>query len=306
MFRHLNLTGLGDVVALQCPTVLTSLDATPYRLPYTGLGALDITLCNLVAFFQNGLQPEPLPALGYTLVSLAELIYFPLVEASRTKPKSWLLNPIIAFTAFQLLTVGACIPWYWLLFLWEGGHRVRGVNATISQVDAEAITAGFAVGAVLPTLAMYYSQNSYATAVWQAFPLWVWLIQKAYTRVRGRVEGGSGYRTVQVVHALIFVSSTWVHWNMVFPGVGDWQSLKNMFTPSHVRLENGVLLATTEFLKLDIGVGVEATLVATFWLADNFYEILLLIAWHILAGIVGGPGAVLAGIGIWREWHVRR
>lgn len=271
-----------------------------YRTSYTGFHYLDVYLCMLVSFFQPAIHPYPHAVLVYFLGTHAPLVISPMVEGRRGRS-----HPLISFTSiiwgiYQVVTIGVGVPWYWLVFILTGSHQRFGKDAAISQVQAEAIAFSFFFGSLVPTFAMVYFDNIYATALWQAFPLWVSITERIYLYFRkptSTASGNNSYRIIQTLNFLVFVSASIVHLKMATSvwGTGDIRE------GSLGLLRKGV----SGLLIRDITFGFGISLLATLWFGKNLKDVMLLAIWSVAGGAVLGPSAALAGTAMWREHKLR-
>ena len=151
---------------------------------------------------------------------------------------------------------------------------------------------------------MLVSDNPYATAFWQPFPLWMFFIERIYLAIRPS-DPSSGYRTVQIMHATLFLIAATAHFYFMGPIMleGDLARIRALFipplnaTPKSAPAEVVIL----HFIQWDMMFVCLSTLLAYLWMAKSmrhFFEILL---WLVVGGGVLGPGAALAIVSAWRE-----
>lgn len=153
---------------------------------------------------------------------------------------------------------------------------------------------------------MLVLDNPYATAIWQPFPLWMFIAQHVYSTIRRPSQNAqSGYLTVQATHLILFLLSAIPHIIYVGPIVaaGDSARLKALFVPSlavpheNLSLQIGVL----DFIQWDIIFVSVSTLLACLWTARSVTQFIVMIGWFAVAGVLFGPGAGLIGVFAWRE-----
>ncbi|KAL0936021.1 uncharacterized protein CTRU02_208236 [Colletotrichum truncatum] len=169
------------------------LEAEP--IPFTSVKQLDALLTLLVRFFQPIVTGNDLPLtlfcvfMGGQVLALHMLI---LIEGMRFGSR----GKIISYTSawgilWQLITIGATLPVYFLVWLWTSG--VSGATTpdayaaaiSIDQVEARAITGAWTFGVLLPSIfaglpsprIISQQMQEVALAVWQGFPLWTGLWQ---------------------------------------------------------------------------------------------------------------------------------
>ncbi|KAF8813572.1 hypothetical protein BYT27DRAFT_6344264 [Phlegmacium glaucopus] len=268
-----------------------------YRVSYTGFHYLDVYLCILVSFFQPAIHPYPHPVLVYFLGTHAPLVITPMIEGRRERSHPLISFPSVTWGVYQVLTIGVGVPWYWLVFILTGSHYRAGKDATISQVQAEAIAFSFFFGSLVPLVAMVYFDSIYATVLWQPFPLWISITEQIYLYFRKPTFANKSYQIIQTLNFLVLVSSSIVHLTMATSvwGIGG------LTERDHGLLRKGV----AEFLTTDITFGFGISLLATLWFGKDLKEIMLLAIWSVVGGVMVGPGAALAGTAMWREHKLR-
>jgi len=272
-----------------------------YRVPYTGFHYLDVYLCILVSFFQPAIHPYPHPVLVYFLGTHAPLVITPMIEGRRERSHPLISFPSVTWGVYQVVTIGVGVPWYWLVFILTGSHHRAGKDATISQVQAEAIVFSFFFGSLVPFFAMVYFDSIYATAFWQPFPLWLSMAEQIYLyfvrKPTSAAHANNSYQIIQTLNFLVLVSSSIVHLTIATSVWG----IRGIKEGDHGLLRKGV----AEFLTTDITFGFGVSLLATLWLGKDLKEIILLAIWSVVGGVMLGPGAALAGTAMWREHKLR-
>lgn len=149
--------------------------------------------------------------------------------------------------------------------------------------------------------------NPYVTAFWQLFPLWMFFIERVYLTIRPSSQD-SGYRTVQTMHATLFLITATAHFYSLGPIIlaGDHARIRAFFLPSlsPTPVSAPVPVRALHLVQWDMVFVWLSTLFASLWTAksvSHFFRILLWIA--VGAGVLG-PGATFAIISAWRERHL--
>jgi len=306
IFGHLVQSGLREKIARQCSPALASLEVTPYRLNYTGFGSVDQNACTLVSIFHAAMSPAPSLFTNYFIWTLTPVVAISSIESCRNGRHFSLAVPVLFTLTMQVMSFGAVMPLYWLLFIWTGtaGLRAQGERTKVPQAQAEAIIFGIFIGFVVPTLCMLALEDPYVTAMWQLFPAWQALAQRVH--LFGRPVSRhpeSGYRTLRALYIAIFILSSSIHLSVVAPRVHDFSSLKRIFVPSISVLpsDTALELQVLDFLQFDAVFGFLSSLLATLWFGHTGKEVMGLTVWALLGSILFGPGAAITGAALWRE-----
>lgn len=307
IFAHsIKGSGLGAKLKAECPAFPGYGAATPYRITYTGLDPLDSKLCILVAMFHAAMEPLSFPFLTYFLGTAAPLTSIPAVEASRISRHFTIAFPIIIGAFCQTITVGVTMPIYWLCFILTSnlpGHE----KTMISQASAESILFSIFIGSIVPSAAMFILKDPTVTAIWQFFPLWASIAGWIHLKLRPIASAPeSGYVTIQMMHAAMFVIASSTHAAATWPSLQtkDINALKALFLPSISMLDPATTsaeLAAKDLLQWDATFAFGSTILASLWFAGSIKDLLAILAWYTVAIPVVGPGAAITGVLFWRE-----
>ena len=154
---------------------------------------------------------------------------------------------------------------------------------------------------------MLVLDNPYATAFWQLFPLWMFFIERVYLAIRPSSQD-SGYRTVQTMHATLFLIAVTAHFYFISPMLlaGDYAKTRALFipslnaTPKSAPAEVGAL----HVIQWDMIFVCVSTLLTFLWTAKSVGHFFGILFWSAIGGGVLGPGATFAAISAWREWRL--
>ena len=116
--------------------------------------AFDALLCRLVTFFHITMQDDlGLQYLAYFIGTGAILALLPSLEASRSRKSPLLAFPLLWLLASQVITLGAMLTVYALVFILSGAHR-KGTKEQqkITRAPAESLIFSLRIGAVVPSL----------------------------------------------------------------------------------------------------------------------------------------------------------
>lgn len=241
--------------------------------------------------------------LAYFVGTGSFLVTIPVVEASRSSG-SILAFYLIWGISGQIASLGVTTAVYWLFFALSEGNRhnrVRG-SMIISQAHAEAVTFGIVIGVAVPSIGMLILNDPYVTALWQIYPIYIYVAQAAHLFFRPASQHPqSGYRTIQVFYILSFILSSSLHFSTLWPLMNDMESLKTYFLPSLSPITTTSGAKVLDFLKWDYTFSIISTIMGTLWFAQSLEQILRLCAWYLLALPIFGPGAAVMGVALWRE-----
>jgi hypothetical protein len=142
--------------------------------------------------------------------------------------------PMLFGVLMQVLTVGAILPIYWLLFILTGAaqRRASGQNTIISSAHAQAVVFGLTVGVGIPSLCFLMLQDPYVTALWQLLPLWQQLAQSTHLLIRRpSAHPESGYSWIRALYIGVFIMASSTHIGAVAKAK-TLDNIKAVFLPS--------------------------------------------------------------------------
>ncbi|KAJ6606436.1 hypothetical protein DFH09DRAFT_1017435 [Mycena vulgaris] len=306
-FGNVYASGLLSTVEEKCPAYLSSLELTPHRLSYVGRPSIDQAICTVVVFFHFALTPEVLPFLTYFMGSTMALLALPAFEACRSGRHSLLALPVLFGLLMQVMTVGAVLPIYWLIFILTGAaqRRAGGENTQISSAHAQAVVFGLNIGAGIPSICLLVLQDPYVTALWQLFPLWQFLAQSAHILVRRpSAHPGSGYSWVSALYLGAFIIASSTHIGTVAKA-RNLEGIKDVFLPSVAPLTSAAPnMKVLDLLQWDGVFAFASTLLGTLWFARTSRQALGLTLWNVVGSALVGPGAAIAAVALWREAYL--
>ncbi|KAF6815178.1 hypothetical protein CSOJ01_03630 [Colletotrichum sojae] len=179
------------------------LQAEPTR--FTSIKPVDAILTLLVAFFKPIADGNDVPLTLFSVVFAGQIVplyLLVLVEGMRVANRGRLIitYPSVWGMACQLVTMGVTLPCYFLTWIWTSpipaaaaAHTPEALAAAVSvdQVQGAAATGAWALGYVLPSLALglpsprLVSESTQANllAFWQAFPVWTSLAHLVAARL---------------------------------------------------------------------------------------------------------------------------
>ena len=307
LFGHVVNAGFKKYSEGQCPTPIQG--KLPFQLQYLGGYAprLENTLCVLVALFHPIFQPEGVnhtPFVLDILTSLSAPVIVSFLEAARSKRPLLLGFPVVIGVVYQLFTGAVIFPVYWGVFL--AITRDHAVGSEIVQADAEAVLFGLVMGYFIPTFVMAYMTTPKPIAVWQIFPVLIYIFKGLHLSIRPRrLHNSSGYRTVQATYIIIFLISSIVHLRVLAAYKFDPQTIMTAFMPPLeipvAKTGQAVLSVINLFLQWDAVFIFGSTFMASLWFARSILEGILLMIWIVISSTTLGPGAAISAIFLWRE-----
>jgi hypothetical protein len=244
--------------------------------------------------------------LTYFLGTGVPFVILPVVEAYRTGQSRLLTYPLIWGLVSQTVSLGVTSTVYCFVFLLLGGVE-RGRKSSlrlITQADAEAIVFGIIAGAVIPTAAMLVLQDPYVTAIWQIYPVHVYIAHFLHLQIRPASKYyQSGHRTIQALFIGCFIISSSIHISIVWPMMNDYDTLREFFIPSVSMLDpsTDLTLQAFDLLKWDFAFSFVSVAITSLWFASNLKQFMAIIAWYIVAVPTIGFGAAVIGVAIWRD-----
>lgn len=126
------------------------------------------------------------------------LAYIPAVvlvlTLSLTRVSLSILTPLLGLL-YQTLSAGLVFPILGAIGVnlpTPTGSPGRSLQGKLTDVDVEGILLGILIGIVWPTYLIAWETTQMTLLLWQAFPLYAWAIQFAYTRVMTYGVGRKG------------------------------------------------------------------------------------------------------------------
>ncbi|KAF9481236.1 hypothetical protein BDN70DRAFT_803794 [Pholiota conissans] len=316
---------MGDAIDLLCRADNPA--SQKYHRAYTSIPTIDNAdpgPCVVVAFFHLLLdvpQASPLPNrfLGYLLGNGLPFVLVPMVEAYRYKGKQhWLLSwPTFWLLMTQVATMGFVLPVYFLLALMtrgQGGGCSEDDKYTVSgEKKVEALTFGLAIGAGLPSLAMIYLNDAFATWIWQFYPILVVSLRYVYLHFRSKntntnsaISQHKTPKILRVLYLTCFLVASLTHGFFVWPLIrrGKFRSMYDLLVPLPVSALDTMVhpsILVHNFLKWDYALSAASTLIAMLWSAGSVEQVGYMILWYALAIPVLGPGAACMGVLVWQN-----
>jgi len=303
LIGHLIKSGGAALLNSQCPP-----NPGPYSIRYVGLGPIDSLLCILVTFFHSSFDPATLPLTADFAASLSAPVALTFIEAARAGRSLVLAFPFALGVLYQLRGAGLAFPLFWLALILSGHTRLTRAAARIDQARAEAALFAVLAGFAVPSVLMLTLQDPVVTALWQFFPLWMWVTQAGHLFFRPSSRyHTSGYWTVQATFIFTFISSAISHVAVVWTMRDNFELLRTLYIPPLLPgnpATTSVQMAAHVFLQWDAVLTLGSSLLGTLWFANDVKEAGLIALWDGIASTVVGPGAAVSGVLLWREWRL--
>jgi hypothetical protein len=258
------------------------------------------------------MDPHNLPFNVELMTGIAAIATIPYLEAARQKRNLLLEFQWVIGIMYQKYTGGVILPIYWLLFVVTGAAALHYTpqahnGSKIDQKHAESIILALVVGFIAPTLAMFIAADQYAIAFWQAFPIWMYIVQLLYLSIRP-ASPTSGASTVNITFLGLFVLSALPHFyliTLILFSPNASAVFKSLFLPSLASLDpdsTTIDQGIMDLIKWDYVIMLVSTFAATIWVVDrNAKGIVGLVAWWVVSILLFGAGASIVGVFWWRE-----
>jgi hypothetical protein len=301
----------GQLVASGAISFIMEPDACPYppkyfsdsQLRYTGVPSVDQAVCIGVDFIKTALFRHVQPFAIYFASSLASSFLVMNIEGLRGDgPSLWF--PFVATLFSFIVAAGIVVPISWLyIFL----SSKRDARKSLTTGQAEALFLSHIFGYLLPTAAAVITVHELPILAWATCALWTAMLQYIWLSIRPPT-GASGFWTTQLALGTALLTSAAVHLTMMVTfsrrvspqDVIDWLPGWSIQDAKALTAEAVVL----QFLQWDALFTNVSTIVVGFLYADSWPEFLLYMMATPMILLGFGPGAVISGMWMWREWKL--
>ncbi|KZO90408.1 hypothetical protein CALVIDRAFT_542738 [Calocera viscosa TUFC12733] len=291
--------------------------ATPKEYKFFPWEGVNHQVCTLTQFFQRALSAPHGRPTGLSLASTLLPSLLPIyLESSRPHTILPLRSPLPWLFLFQNLGMGLLVPLYYACLLLSPVPR-----APVPRRKVEGVAVGLLLGYVLPTVAMFNSDDHRVFAAWQFFPVYVSLFQGIYSLLRpaksGPADGTSLIRTLYIISIL---TSSLAHLYILYTSPPRPLSLPTALTsftqiwlpqplPSHLLQPQHLQTTLTNFFKWDLvfiagTTGLAGVIALSQAGGRRAREVLLSpgrwLAIPVFGGLLG-PGAVVGDVWLLRE-----
>jgi len=296
---------------LQCPYSISGVENAskvfPYRLSYTGIDFLDYFSCGMVATFQGQLgDRNATEFLNYLFSCFLPTTLIFAIEALRPGVSKAISMPNLFLFVAQSGTAGVLFPIYWAFYI-AGGNVENRRNVSLAAVHLDEVVAAsfaFVFGSVAPVLGMLQLKSAYAILVWQFFPLYIALLQFAYSKAAPPSKTyKSGFPLIRFLYIVSFILSSSAHITAVWPKITgiSWPSAFDLPSSNPSSISTSTVFLLHNFLKWDVVFFVGSFALASLWFARNFKELLGFVLWYVLATPIFGPASAVTGVFIYDE-----
>lgn len=217
-------------------------------------------------------------------------------------PSPWF--PFVATTLSFAVAAGIVAPISWLFIFLSSNRDAR---RSLKADQAEALFISHIFGYLLPAALAVITVHELSILAWSTCALWTVALQYIWLSIRPPT-GASGFWTTQLALGTALLTSAAVHLTMMITfarkvspqDVIDW-------LPGWTIQDVGALTAEAvvlQFLQWDALFTNVSAIAVGFLYADSWPEFLLygMATPMILLGL--GPGAVVSGMWMWREWKL--
>jgi hypothetical protein len=273
------------------------------QLRYTGVPSIDQAVCIGVDFMKTALFRHVQPFAIYFAASLASSFLVMNIEGLRGDgPSLWF--PFVATLFSFIVAAGIVVPISWLyIFL----SLKRDARKSLTAGQAEALFLSHIFGYLLPTALAITTAHELPILAWEACALWTVALQYIWLSIRPPT-GASGFWTTQLALGTTLLTSAAVHVTMMVTfsrqvspqDAIDWLPGWSIQDAKALTAEAVVL----QFLQWDALFANVSAIAAGFFYADYWPEFLLYTMATPMVLLGFGPGAVISGMWMWREWKL--
>ena len=313
---HLEQSGGAALLEAACPPTHLAQFSKTYGV---GIKAIDNFLCGADIFFSAALQEggpvEPLIRL-FTLNG-AVMSFVLLLESSRSDKPYVAFIPVVFGLAMQVITAALSLSTFWMLFVVQAcWSTTRSAKKPLTKVQVEAALLATLGGYLIPTAWMLLTRSTWAIVVWQPFPLWISIIQQAWTFYRVKTsprdeELGSGWDLLQL-SLLLFSGIGTIGWiyillpytttssfslSALLLDLWNWLPSVSVPSPSTTTIPSAAL----HLLQYDALWAFGSTILAAVILTEDVKDTLFAVQTLPVLVILFGPGSVIGGLWMFRE-----
>ncbi|KAF8907698.1 hypothetical protein CPB84DRAFT_272556 [Gymnopilus junonius] len=224
----------------------------------------------------------------------------------------------------QTIAFGMTFPLYWLLLVMSRSSRgsngapEKPIASLITRGEAQGLALGLALGAVLPSAALIIMKDTYATWLWQPYPIFVAIIRAVYSRIvtptkakakatspeekenvrkpaSKATTGESGsLEIIRTIFLFTFLLSSYIHIRAVWPRVwnGDLSTLYDLLVLTKAPPSDAhPSIQALSFFKWDYALSYSAFSLGLLWSARSFEEVLGMVLCYVVLTPVLGTGA---------------
>lgn len=280
--------------------------ATPAKLPYTGIDAVDHRMCVLVTFMNAALDDGRAYFFHEFYASFGPSAVIPFLEMRRVGYRLPVVFASMVFLGvlYQLFSGAVILPLWWTVHLLSSGLSA----APLHPHYVEGAFIAYLLGYLLVSVALVVYRSVAIGVAWQVFPASIVLIQILYLGYQHYANGDvpdCSHDLLQLVHITNFCWSAITHaftLFRVFRSPAPFESLGHAYYPTFSPSSLGPMSSLAQsFLKWDILFISSTTLFAGLWLLRGTRPRILAIGWFVLGSLCFGMGAALSGIWMWRE-----
>ncbi|KIM32185.1 hypothetical protein M408DRAFT_20511 [Serendipita vermifera MAFF 305830] len=305
-------TVYGQTFSSGAASVLLKPDECPYppkyfsdsQLKYTGVPYIDQAACIGVEFMKVALFRRNQPFTVYFTAAMASSFLVLNIEGLRRDGPSLWFPFATSILSIHLFGEGIIMPLAWIFIFFSS---YRDARRPMVAPDAEALFLSHIFGYLFPTALMIITAHELTILLWSMCPLLTLLIQRTWLSIRPPTTA-SGFWTTQLALGTTMLTSTAVHLTMMVTfsrqfspqAIMDWLPAWTIADAKALTTEAIVLqVLQWDFLWMNL-----AAIVAGFLYADSWPEYLLYVMAAPMLLLGFGPGAVISGMWMWREWKL--
>jgi hypothetical protein len=300
---HLHASGGTKLIDESCPPAAVETFSRRYG---TSIGSLDSFLCGVVSFFQTSLQDTIKDFTTIFLLGGPTILFALLLESSRSDRPFVASFPLVVGVITQFFTGAIVISLGWTLFVVQACYKgTRQGRKPVSRADVEAALLAIFIGYVIPTAWMLVTHDIWAIILWQPFPIYISIIQNAWSFLRRDKRAASGVDLAQLGFLLFSLLGTGAWVNILWPHVSlnapfeflNWLPPWSIPDPQTTTLSSTVL----HLLQYDMTWIFVSTILTSLFLLNSVQEAFFVVQIAPAVTAIFGPAALVGGLWMFRE-----
>lgn len=300
---HVDASGGAKLIEETCPPPVVENFSRRYG---TSIRSLDSFLCGIVSFFQTSLQDPIKDFTKIFLLGIPAILFALLLESSRSDRPFVASFPLVYGFITQFFTGAIATSLFWTLFVVQACYGgTRQGRKPVSRTGVEAALLAIFIGYVIPTAWMLVTHEIWAIILWQPFPIYMSIIQNAWSFLRRDKSATSGVDLAQLAFLLFSLLGTGAWVNILWPHVSlnaPFEVLNWLPSWSIPDPQNTTILSTVlHLLQYDMTWMFVSTILASLFLLDSVQEAFFVVQIAPAVIAIFGPATLVGGLWMFRE-----